>query len=1134
MFGSRHAGAVFLSLFNFSVPVNTVANTNKRILQLPQLLPNPQQFQTILGQVAGTGPIGTPGSLNPFGRMTASSSMNVLILDTETTGVGQDKVARSIAGIEGTLGSSGIRIGQKPNVIKTFFRQPGLEAGVIQTSKGPTSLAVGANMLEGARNAIDVINNPQKAQEEMIAVLKKISSYDRLIGKNIAFDIEVLRNTAAGIPGAEKSEALQEALKIFDEKVNSGDFAVDIDRAVRLHLGAKFDEYARDTFETAKRIHEFGALNQEEKDLERMLQRAGYSLGGPDDLDESMFRNALYARKIGSIRLFEELEMSKNGRGFTANAMNNIAATTNLFELIYNEALGNGPNSGAAETLMRLITGGSHVAETDDYLAAFVAQYTYTGQLTFSPENLDNLPVDARNFVRAARNKVASSASPTLTTNIADVSHLTSTSKALLRTAKAREQLGVQIQTKFGDVLSDDKIQEIADNMGRSQAQVRRMVGRLRYNRSSNKYEIFSGNPLLPDGDDAVSYTTSYEANQSLAKQRMRNVIDDAFSNVASREQRVAAASIVNTGLDYAEQGYLTRASLLGPTLKSSIENFDEVNFESRLGSIDSSKLVEALTNTARTLIYQDTLSLHESLSGSKSESLVEANMGKLIRSALESGSPGAYAKYATMIGNPYGGADMLDRARSTQLSLLTSETAREQAQALASSRNPAIAVGQRQKQQILSNFQELSEFGMSAFKSQDVLSIMNPDIQDTSNLSAFDRLQRSKLFVDKDVFGSMKVEVLQSNNTTKTVSLIDAMTNKSHRESRLAMRNALGELEATQVTGAQLNKFGFSVSRSGRKEVLNVFMGGQDFGKTESRLLSESLLRALNLQIDDLRIGSSETQEAAETVEQLTGRAPTGDRDKQLRAIQALIGDSTSEDDVIEALAQKIRDGGLVAFKHDFVDEARQVEFMEKMKAYGIIGDGNDTLFASSTRLVDSTGQVGLFGHLEDTRMEAVRRGVSFADQAAYQASKDERALTSMEKISELLTPNIKRQVQHEREGIEAGRVLTSRQRQIRSMYQQVKKPSLIGLGAVTGLGAGYYMYNKHSKSEIYDETLEQQTTTPARAPRMDILENSGSPVYTRIQDPMSTAGLVGNLDKSKIGHTKMSSDKYNNLFGM
>ncbi|MEY4332040.1 MAG: hypothetical protein RLZZ196_778, partial [Bacteroidota bacterium] len=33
--------------------------------------------------------------------------------------------------------------------------------------------------------------------------------------------------------------------------------------------------------------------------------------------------------------------------------------------------------------------------------------------------------------------------------------------------------------------------------------------------------------------------------------------------------------------------------------------------------------------------------------------------------------------------------------------------------------------------------------------------------------------------------------------------------------------------------------------------------------------------------------------------------------------------------------------------------------------------------------------------------------------------------------------------------------------------------------------------------------------------------------------RDPLVTAGVVGNLDRNKIGHTGMGPDKYNHLFG-
>jgi len=136
-------------------------------------------------------------------------------------------------------------------------------------------------------------------------------------------------------------------------------------------------------------------------------------------------------------------------------------------------------------------------------------------------------------------------------------------------------------------------------------------------------------------------------------------------------------------------------------------------------------------------------------------------------------------------------------------------------------------------------------------------------------------------------------------------------------------------------VLGAQLNRFGFSVGRSGPKEVLNVFMGGPKVSVNESRLLAESLYSALFEQVAASNLGSSEQQAEAEAAQQLTGRAPTNQRDKELTKFGRLMTNAEGgEEEVIESLSRKIREGGLVAFRHDFADQTDQLDFMEKIRA--------------------------------------------------------------------------------------------------------------------------------------------------------------------------------------------------------
>jgi hypothetical protein len=87
------------------------------------------------------------------------------------------------------------------------------------------------------------------------------------------------------------------------------------------------------------------------------------------------------------------------------------------------------------------------------------------------------------------------------------------------------------------------------------------------------------------------------------------------------------------------------------------------------------------------------------------------------------------------------------------------------------------------------------------------------------------------------------------------------------------------------------------------------------------------------------------------------------------------------------------------------------------------------------------------------------------------------------------------------------------------------------IGLAA---LGAGYYMSKKHRESNLYDETVKSQPIEPGN-PRRAMQRSQASlagPQSTR-RDPLVTAGIVGNLDRSKIGHTQMGPNKYNHLYG-
>jgi len=78
-----------------------------------------------------------------------------------------------------------------------------------------------------------------------------------------------------------------------------------------------------------------------------------------------------------------------------------------------------------------------------------------------------------------------------------------------------------------------------------------------------------------------------------------------------------------------------------------------------------------------------------------------------------------------------------------------------------------------------------------------------------------------------------------------------------------------------------------------------------------------------------------------------------------------------------------------------------------------------------------------------------------------------------------------------------------------------------------------GSKMAKRRNENDVYDATMQGMPVESGKRPYgiQDALfaQKMGS----RRKDPLVTAGVVGNLDRNKINHTSMGSDKNNHLFG-
>ena len=73
--------------------------------------------------------------------------------------------------------------------------------------------------------------------------------------------------------------------------------------------------------------------------------------------------------------------------------------------------------------------------------------------------------------------------------------------------------------------------------------------------------------------------------------------------------------------------------------------------------------------------------------------------------------------------------------------------------------------------------------------------------------------------------------------------------------------------------------------------------------------------------------------------------------------------------------------------------------------------------------------------------------------------------------------------------------------------------------------------MAKKKNENDLYESTIEAQPVEQGQRP-YGIQEAMMNGRKSSTRNPMATAGVVGNLDRNKVGHTKMGPNKHGNLF--
>lgn len=535
-----------------------------------------------------------------------TSPMRVLTFDVETTGVYKGAQVRSMAGAE-MIYDPVTKKFTAPKVVDGMnlaFDSSHFGGRTVSNLNGGSSTLT--NFLAQAEfgkssSALRASGQLQDMGEDGIKYLdaaekyiRNMLTYDAVAGHNVFFDIDMTVDTAMQQSGFNSHRGIQSAISDLYDRINKGDFLIDTLESTRAYLSNQVDQ---------------------------AVQASGLT----DELEKSRkFVDSLFSQ--------DYLATIHKGGNAAPFSVENIALNTNLFELIEKE--------GQAVELFDKITKGSHIAETDVHLQSYVAKYVQSGELKIWADAGAGPRSEFGDFARA---RTLQSQAITLTTNIADVNHISKTALAHLESAEGNRMVSLRVSrgdmglTAVGGAAED--------------------TGILKY--SEGAYRFFTG------------YETSEVVDTATAQGAIRRALTEAqlpgstsikVGNV-TRTINEASNSIVDLGITYGTSSNAAEMTAL-KALNVGIAN----------GQIGVDALTEAFGSVYREL--GTGLSLGDQLRVARGGLDINLPFAAGLTN-YSAGQSAAISRAFASIGDPFSFIDMNSRVFSTVMAHATSQSGR-------------------------------------------------------------------------------------------------------------------------------------------------------------------------------------------------------------------------------------------------------------------------------------------------------------------------------------------------------------------------------------------------------------------------------------------------------------------------
>lgn len=334
-------------------------------------------------------------------------------------------------------------------------------------------------------------------------------------------------------------------------------------------------------------------------------------------------------------------------------------------------------------------------------------------------------------------------------------------------------------------------------------------------------------------------------------------------------------------------------------------------------------------------------------------------------------------------------------------------------------------------------------------------------------------------------------------------------------------------------IMATDLNRFTMSfVSGSGEtgstmaSRVNLVWGANQAFDEGQSKQLASFMMDNVNEFLD--------TVDSIKNVDADLGREIA-----DLKHLKTSTSIASDRDRITTRLAEHIRERGIVV---GYVEGEAAEGIREVALRQGADITGNDRFFANfMMRLgfADKESGIMAMSAISDVTADNI---IGRTSEVAQRETAE--AVRGLNRVSTILEDSSKRRearriVMEARDASSLDRIVDLSRRAARDFSTPMtdfylKNKKSIGFAGI-GLAAasiGYYMYNKSKEQKVYSEAIEPMPPEPGSSQARRQTEPVPLAQSTR-RDPLVTAGVVGNLDRNKIGHSKMGPNKYNHLYG-